>query len=164
MASGGPAPVQLPAPLARLLATYAHGAAQVPILTFSEVQQLRRIESTSGHEVRGKVAIDDTGQVLVAVEGRFKEDDPTSGTPLEVRLSDGSIIATKHAYVAGHSGSIVLGNSATFTTEIELMEWRWSTSKSPLAWVATLDGAEIGRSSNLSISGYGKRKLQLATP
>jgi hypothetical protein len=151
--------IQLPAALANVISMYAHGGSEVPTLKLASVQRVQCIESASGRAPRGEVLVADSGQATLTLDGHFAERDDSSGTRFEVELSDGSIVTTKHAYVTSQRTSLSAGNPAKMTTELELTEWQWSTKAQPIAWVATLRGADFKQAYNLCIQGHGKRSF-----
>ncbi len=147
----------LPKPISKLLAAYAHGAAQLPHLALGSVKQLNNTESGSETPLRGQVSVDESGRATVSLDGRFMARDESLGTGVELELDDGSKLATKHAYVTNEETSIQVGQAARFTTELELVEWEWSTASAPIAWVGILRGPDFTWSYNLLIDGHGKQ-------
>jgi hypothetical protein len=152
-----PEVIALPKPLASVIALYRHGGARIPSLTFANVESLRGIETRSGHPPRGNVAIKETGHATLSLDGHYSDRPDGSETLLDVGLSDGSVVASQHAYVASQGASIVIGQSTTLATEVELTEWQWSTGKEPVAWVGVLHGAQVRHARNLLVYGHGKR-------
>ncbi len=148
--------IVLPKPLASIIALYAH-ATNIPSLSLAAVESLRGIESRSGQSTRGTITIKESGHALVSLDGQYDGlfDDSDSG--LEARLSDGSVVTARHAHVTSRGTSIVVGQRAKLTTELQFTEWQWSTGKRPVAWVGALHGARVRRAYNLFVYGHGKR-------
>jgi len=151
-----PPNIELPASLARLLSAYSHAGEKIPWLDFAAVKRVNGLESKSGHAVRGAITIKDSGEALLSLDGHFHEREETSGNALEILLADGSVVTTTNAFLTREGTRIVVGDSATFTSEFELNEWQWATGRKPVAWVGALRGVEFHWAYNLFVDGHGK--------
>ncbi len=159
MSASEPRPevIELPKPLASILALYAHAHADIPSLSLAAVESLRGAASASGSGARGAVTIKESGHALVSLEGHFRRLHEDSDDGIEALLADGSIVTARHAHVTTQGTSIKLGHAAELTTELQFTEWHWSTGKAAVAWVGALKGVRVRRAYNLFVYGHGAR-------
>jgi hypothetical protein len=157
--------VAIAAPLASIVAQYAHRGARVPALKFASVADMPGFVPPPESAGWGGVQIADSGEAVLTLNTRRQESAKPFAGPVAVPLIDNSTLSADDAHVTGRQMSMSIGNPVTETTELRLFEWHWSTGEKPVAWIALLKGAKFPHASNLHIRGpndeHSHRSLRL---
>jgi hypothetical protein len=154
-ANQAPETTPIAAPVARVIAAYAHAGAAVPLLDFGPVRHIEGVDRPPHKQ--SSLELSSSGELTLQIT--------TAGPSVhvvpprvEVLLDDGSVVSSEDAYVCGARTACSQERVETIT-RVEMCEWRWFCSDTPVAWVGFLRGAYYDRASNLRVRGFGKESL-----